>query len=176
MQFSPPFYLKNPHIQTIWAARIRHVPSFPYKEEFLHYLTMFFLMLYWRDVEKEQQSKTPLVLLIHGVSGSAQSVYVRGMIKGLFEDGMGCVGISLRSAGNIHNKTAKAYHAGETEDLRAIVIALKRRFPNRPLIGVGFSLGGSILLNYLSKYNDFILGCAISTPIDMIDAAESYSF
>lgn len=173
MQFSPPFYLKNPHVQTIWAARIRHVASFPYEEEFFTLPDNDFLMLYWRDVEKEQQSKTPLVLLIHGVSGSAQSVYVRGMVKGLFEDGMGCVGISLRSAGNIHNKTAKAYHAGETEDLRAIVIALKRRFPNRPLIGVGFSLGGSILLNYLSKYNDFILGCAISTPIDMIDAAQA---
>ena len=100
MQFSPPFYLKNPHVQTIWAARIRHVPVFPYKEEFFTLPDNDFLMLYWRDVEKEQQSKTPLVLLIHGVSGSAQSVYVRGMIKGLFEDGMGCVGISLRSDSN----------------------------------------------------------------------------
>ena len=173
MQFSPPFYLKNPHLQTIWASRIRYVSPFPYEEERFTLPDGDFLMLYWRDIEKKQQDQTPLVLLLHGVSGSAQSVYVRGMIKGIFEDGMGCVGISLRSAGNIHNKTAKAYHAGETDDLRAIVIALKERFPNRPLIGVGFSLGGSILLNYLSRYRDLVLGCAISVPIDMIDAAQA---
>jgi uncharacterized protein len=173
MQFTPPFYLQNPHLQTIWAARVRYVSPFPYKEEKFTLPDNDFLMLYWRDVELEKQHNTPLVFFIHGVSGSAQSIYVRGMIQQLYGDSLGCVGISLRSAGNIKNNTAKAYHAGETEDLRAIVLSLQKRFPNRPLIGVGFSLGGNILLNYLSRYNDLFAGCAISVPIDMIDAAKA---
>ena len=46
MQFTPPFYLQNPHLQTIWAARVRHVPSFPYKEEKFILKDDDFLMLY----------------------------------------------------------------------------------------------------------------------------------
>ncbi|KAJ8321650.1 hypothetical protein KUTeg_000121 [Tegillarca granosa] len=50
--------------------------------------------------------------------------------------------------------TPRTYCAADTEDLQFIVSQIKQRYPDAPFIGVGVSLGGMILFNYLAKTGD----------------------
>jgi predicted alpha/beta-fold hydrolase len=43
------------------------------------------------------------------------------------------------------------YNARATWDCRQTVSWLRKKFPNRPLFGIGFSLGANILTNYIAE-------------------------
>lgn len=43
------------------------------------------------------------------------------------------------------------YCAGNTVDLRAVLLHLSREYPEAPLLGVGFSLGAGMLARYLAE-------------------------
>lgn len=56
------------------------------------------------------------------------------------------------------------YSAGQTDDLRTAILHISQRWPNAPLLGVGFSLGANVLTRYLAEEGDrsrLISGCAI---------------
>lgn len=43
------------------------------------------------------------------------------------------------------------YSAGHTEDLRSALLYISAKYPEAPLIGIGFSLGANILTRYLGE-------------------------
>ena len=55
----------------------------------------------------------------------------------------GCAGVPLTSPA--------LYCAGRTTDLRSALLYLQTLYPSAPLIGVGFSLGSSVLTKYLGE-------------------------
>lgn len=76
------------------------------------------------------------------------------------------------------NRRPRSYHSGETGDLAWVVEELARRFPNRPMGILGFSLGGNILLKYLGEHGDSVPrilrgAAAISTPFDLMAGTQA---
>jgi predicted alpha/beta-fold hydrolase len=62
------------------------------------------------------------------------------------------------------------YNARATWDVRQVVKWLKKSFPNRPLFGLGFSLGANILTNYVGEEgSDCLLKAALicSNPFNL---------
>ena len=57
----------------------------------------------------------------------------------------------FRNCGNEPNRLARCYHSGETSDLQRLVEYLRRQYPNAPLLVVGYSLGGNVLLKWLGE-------------------------
>jgi len=56
------------------------------------------------------------------------------------------------------------YSAGYTDDLRTSLIYIKNKFPNAPLLGVGFSLGANVITRYVAEEKDDCLlsaACAL---------------
>lgn len=47
--------------------------------------------------------------------------------------------------------TPHFYSASYTDDLRAIIAHLERRFPGAPLVAAGYSLGANVLCRYLGE-------------------------
>ena len=43
------------------------------------------------------------------------------------------------------------YSAGSTVDIRAALLHISTRYPNAQLLGLGFSLGASVLTRYLAE-------------------------
>ena len=41
------------------------------------------------------------------------------------------------------NRLLQAYHSGAIEDAQALIAELGRRFPGKPLIAIGYSLGAT---------------------------------
>lgn len=92
-----------------------------------------------------------LVIVLHGLEGSARSGYALESYRRLAAHGIAAVGLNFRSCSGELNRGRRLYHSGETEDLRFVVSTLRRRFPRTRLGAVGVSLGGNVLLKYLGE-------------------------
>src|SRR4029453_13099493 len=78
--------------------------------------------------------------------------------------------LNLRGAGTSRALCRHGYHAGRSEDLRAVLQQLDGRLARRGLFLVGFSLGGNLLLKYLGEEGSLapVLGAvSVSAPIDL---------
>ena len=68
------------------------------------------------------------------------------------------------------NRLPRTFHSGETGDLDLIVRWLRQHWPHRPLAVVGYSLGGNVLLKWLSErgdHADVAAAVAVSVPMDL---------
>ena len=101
--------------------------------------------------------------------------YAKGMMKKLKQQGFAVVLMHFRNCSREVNRLARAYHSGETEDLRFFINHLKSKFPKRPLFAVGFSLGGNVLAKYLGEQGtkSNLTGAAVvSAPFDLSSSCE----
>jgi predicted alpha/beta-fold hydrolase len=96
----------------------------------------------------------PLVVVLHGLEGSASSGYACQLYLQLIEQKLQPVGLNFRGCSGEPNRLPRAYHSGETGDLAHVVELLRERFPTRPIGAVGVSLGGNVLLKYLGENKD----------------------
>jgi uncharacterized protein len=112
----------------------------------------------------------PLVVLIHGLSGSAASDYIVTSARHLLALGYPVLRLDLRGAGASQRVSTGRYHAGRSEDLAAALRALPARLSGRGLILIGYSLGGNMLLKYLGEAlpDSAVLGAvSVSAPFDL---------
>lgn len=112
----------------------------------------------------------PLVLLLHGLSGSSRSIYIRGMQLALGRMGWRSVALNFRGCSGHPNNTAKCYHSGETSDVDFVYRWISARYPERPVAVVGFSLGGNVLLKWLGEQgaaSDVLAAVAVSAPLQL---------
>ena len=82
--------------------------------------------------------------------------------------------MQYRNCGNKPNRLAQSYHAMRWQELDWTVQILHGRFPEAPIGVVGFSIGGSILLNWLgqNEARNIQAACAISVPYNLSSCAD----
>jgi hypothetical protein len=115
----------------------------------------------------------PLVALVHGLGGSAESDYIRATTFGLRRDGFTVARIDLRGAGRSGELSRGTYHAGRTDDLRAVLRRLADEAAE--VVPVGFSLGGNLTLKLLGEPLEgvpVVAGVAVSAPLDLALGSE----
>jgi predicted alpha/beta-fold hydrolase len=115
-----------------------------------------------------QERDRPLAILIHGLSGTQDSVYLRRSARHLLSHGFPVLRFNLRGAGPSGPLCRWSYHAGRTEDLHAALMRLDGKLAGRGLLAVGFSLGGNLLLKYLGERGRralFLGAVSVSAPI-----------
>jgi hypothetical protein len=120
----------------------------------------------------------PLLLVLHGLEGSCRSHYVGGLLELGRRAGWGGVVLNFRSCSGEPNRLPRFYHSGDTEDLDEIVGRLTTREPERPIVAVGVSLGGNVLLKWLGEQGDgapaAVAGAVgISVPFDLEQCART---
>ena len=114
--------------------------------------------------------RRPLFILIHGLTGCADSRYVLATARHLLDRGHPVLRLNLRGAGPSRDRCRLRYHAGRSEDLRAVIGRLDGRLAASGIVIVGYSLGGNMLLKYLGEQGRRapLLGAvSISAPIDL---------
>ncbi|PLB49477.1 AB-hydrolase YheT [Aspergillus steynii IBT 23096] len=94
----------------------------------------------------------PMLVVLHGLSGGSHEIYLRHIVAPLVADKSweACV-VNSRGCAQTKITTGVLYNARATWDVRQAVKWLRKTFPNRPLFGIGFSLGANILTNYLGE-------------------------
>ncbi len=115
----------------------------------------------------------PLAVVIHGLTGCADSRYLRATACNLLQAGYPVLRLNLRGAGPSRPLCRFQYHAGKSEDLRDGLTSLRELDPSlfrRGLLLAGFSLGANMLLKFLAEYGiGFPIRAAavVSAPIDL---------
>ncbi|MGC1950997.1 MAG: hydrolase [Gammaproteobacteria bacterium] len=144
--FRSAWWLPSGHCQTLWAALARREPLLALHRERFELADGDFLDLDWTD-----NNGTAVVLVLHGLEGSARSPYVRALTRAVYRRGWRAACLHFRSCSGEPNRCSRLYHSGETGDLDAVVTNIRRRYPGLPLAVVGYSLGGNVLLKWLGE-------------------------
>lgn len=145
---------------------------FVFKRERIELEDGDFLDLYWSRLAGE--SPRPLVILSHGLEGSAGNGYIVGMAAAFNAAGWDALAWDFRGCGIEPNRLLRFYHSGETRDLASVIGHAAPRYSRIAL--VGFSLGGNITLKYVGEAPPHpAVKCAvgISVPVDLASAAHA---
>lgn len=163
--FKSAWWLNNKHLQTIYPALFRKEPA--HSEIWRERLTTpdnDFIDLDWCG-----EGQQPLVIILHGLTGSSESGYIIGLQKTLFQQGFRSVALNFRGCSGESNNLARCYHSGETEDIHFLYQTLRLREPDTPFAAVGFSLGGNVLLKWLGEQGENLsLFCATSVSVPFV--------
>jgi uncharacterized protein len=171
--FAAPWWLRGAHAQTIGGRLLRRpVPPTFRRERWDTPDGDFIDLDFAPPPSGTDPERTPIVLLLHGLEGSARRGYAIHTYDQLGRRGVRAVGLNFRSCSGEPNRTARFYHSGETEDIRYVIGRLRERFPAAPLGTVGFSLGGNAMLKYLGEEGTagregVDAAAAISVPYDL---------
>lgn len=169
-QFDAPWWCSNKHSQTLYPTLFRKRLSIKLCLEQFELEDGDFIDLAWTEEKKSE----PIIILLHGLEGSIDSPYAKGILKTIHDNGWQGVLMHFRGCGNQHNRLPRGYHSGDTADLHALIETLRTRFPKRKLAAIGISLGGNVLLKYLGEQNKECLlttAMAVSAPFDLKDSS-----
>jgi predicted alpha/beta-fold hydrolase len=165
--FHSPYFLRNGHVQTILPVLLPRRIRTTFVRERLELPDGDFLDLDWL-----RNNGKRLVILAHGLEGSSTQNYIRGMATELAKTGWDSLAYNFRGCSGEPNRLPRAYHSGETEDLRAVIARATREYTTLAL--VGFSLGGNVILKYLGEappHASIRSGVAVCAPIDLASCA-----
>lgn len=167
--FQPAWWLKNPHLQTIWSTIVSRQVNLTLRRERLELPDGDFLDLDWAGNHGDH-----VVLVLHGIVGSSQSSYIKGILNAIVAEGWQGVLMHFRGCSEECNRLPRGYHSGETGDLDFVIQEIMKNRPKATLSIIGFSLGGNVLLKWLGeRENNTFIKCAVavSVPFDLIKVA-----
>ncbi|MCZ6925322.1 MAG: hydrolase [Rickettsia endosymbiont of Ixodes persulcatus] len=168
--FKPSWWMTNAHLQTIWQTFFRRQPEVSTQRERLLLPDGDFVDLDWAGYEED----APIVLVLHGIAGSVESPYAKGMLRAIVDHGWCGIFMHFRGCSGEPNKLPRGYHSGETTDLASVVSELQERYPGKPIAAIGFSMGGNVLLKWLGETgakNPLAAAVAVSVPFELEKAA-----
>ncbi len=169
--FKPAWWCRNPHQQTLWPIFARHRLKVNYHRQRLELTDGDFLDLDWSDSVNHDR---PIVLVLHGLEGSSQSHYIRGLCSALNQHEFRPCVMNFRGCSGENNRLPRTYHAGETGDLDYVIRWLHLLNPDMPLFAVGYSLGANMLLKLLGQKDPEIplaAAAAVSVPFELSQCA-----
>lgn len=161
--FKPAWWLNNAHLQTLYPALLRRAPDPVLRRERLSTADDDFL-----DLDFCGEGEQPLIILLHGLTGSSQSSYIKGLQQTLLQHGLRSVALNFRGCSGEYNQSSRCYHSGETGDIDFVYRTLRAREPDAQIAAVGFSLGGNVLLKWLGEQGkniDLFAATAVSVPL-----------
>ncbi|QYJ78272.1 hydrolase [Shewanella acanthi] len=169
--FVPPWWAKSPHVQTILPVFTK-VAKPTLTRQRVELPDGDFIDLDWQDTPKAGE---PIVVIIHGLEGSAQSHYARRILQACKAQQLAAVVHHHRSCSGEANRLARSYHSGDTDDLQFSLSLLQQAYPYSPLLAVGYSLGGNVLTKYQGEYQDDSLlnrAVVVSAPLQLSACAK----
>jgi len=170
-KYKAPFLFQNGHWSSIYPSVFRKVKGVPTTRERITTPDNDFLDLDW-----SKKGHNKLILVLHGLEGDAGRPYVQGMIKLFNQNGYDGVGMNFRGCSGEINNSLHMYHSGDIRDVSFALDYIGTTYNYREIVLIGFSLGGSITLNYVGRKGTDIhpllkKAVAISTPIDLVKSA-----
>ena len=117
-------FLNNGHLQTLYPYFFRKIPKVQ-----LHRYRIDLKDGDFIDADHLSQGSDELVVLSHGLEGSSNTGYIRGMAKHLGENNnYDIIAWNMRSCSGEINRKDRFYHAASCGDLNAVLeVALTKK-------------------------------------------------
>ena len=170
-EYNPPFLFKNTHANTILAALFRKKLPLDYERKRFFLNDGDFV-----DLDFVHRGADKLVILMHGLEGSSDRAYIRGMAKIFSQNNFDVLSFNFRGCSGEPNLTMKGYHMAATEDLEEVILSLHKSDIYKSIYLLGFSLGGSVVLRFLANQGNNPVfhkvkgGVAFSVPLHLVEA------
>ena len=156
MLFQPPRLLRNAHLQSILASSKLRKPKLlkaaknmlqVSREEILHAgeNTRLHCIISEHEPHGSNHNR-PLVVLLHGWEGSAESSYMLSSATCLYNNGYDVLRLHLRDHGPSHHLNSDLFHGARIDEVVAAVKSINNLFTRESTYLVGFSLGGNFAL------------------------------
>ncbi|MFL5245634.1 MAG: YheT family hydrolase [Gemmataceae bacterium] len=175
-EFRPLPLLGNGHIQTLLGTLFTgRALSDPARE---HRITLADgdTLAFHDNAPPQWRAGDPIVLLVHGLGGSHRSRHVQRIARLLLPYGLRVMRVDLRGSGSGLPLARRSYHGGCSDDVRAVAATIVKSNPGSPLIAVGLSLGGNIVLKMAGEADEYPVPnlervAALAPPIDLKSCA-----
>ena len=96
----------------------------------------------------------PTILALHGLNGSSDAHYMKGLASKAFEAGMNVVRLNQRNCGYTEHLSAGLFHSGLTHDAAYVIDELSAVDGLTSIAVAGYSLGGNLALKLAGEYGD----------------------
>lgn len=117
------------------------------------------------------RSRCLTAILLHGLEGSSNSRYIRGIAARGWAAGFNIVRMNMRNCGGSDALTPTLYHSGRSDDVGAVVRHFTARFALERVALVGYSMGGNLVLKLAGEWGRQPPLCAVATVCPAIDLA-----
>jgi uncharacterized protein len=172
--FEPRRGLSNGHLQTI-VGNYYPRPVFHLKAETEAVLvdpadgSRVLCHCHWQP-EPVRASRLTAVL-VHGLEGSSDSRYIRGIAARAFAAGMNVVRMNMRNCGGTDSLTPTLYHSGLSSDVGAVIECFSGRYGLQRVALIGYSMGGNMVLKLAGEWGNRSPLVAVATVCPAIDLA-----
>src|SRR5829696_8770690 len=120
------------------------------------------------------RNAAPTVLALHGLEGSSEAHYMRGLAAKAFEAGLNVVRLNQRNCGGTEHLSRGLYHSGLTADPLFVLKELRDRDGLTRFGVAGYSLGGNITMKLAGELADRempeVKAFAAVSPVIELDA------
>jgi predicted alpha/beta-fold hydrolase len=168
-RFKPAFGLKNRHLQTLYSSLFRKLPPLEIEVENFSLEDGDFLECHWHNRPKIETS-TPIIVIFHGLAGSYESPYIQGLMREAAKNGFATVLMHFRGCAGRENLKPRSYHSGDSGDALSWLNVVKAKFYNSKIFGVGYSIGGNMLLKLLGELSEkspLDAAVSVSAPLQL---------
>jgi predicted alpha/beta-fold hydrolase len=174
--FHPRF--RNGHVQTLYAwGRPRRFPDLPTPEARYFDVAPDARVLahcHWHP----DRSAHPTLLLLHGLEGSSDAHYMRGIADKAWRAGWNVVRLNQRNCGGTEHLSRGLYHSGLTSDPLFVMREILARDGIRQFAIAGYSLGGNLTLKLAGDLGDeappeLVAVCAVSPTMELAVCVEA---
>lgn len=120
----------------------------------------------------------PVLVIVHGLEGSSESNYVRGLAEKAYQRGFHAVRLNQRNCGGSEQLTPTLYNSGMSGDYRAVFEELSQNDGFTQIFFAGYSMGGNLVTKMAGEFGcrvpEALRGiCAVCPAIDLAACADA---
>ncbi|MEM9532260.1 MAG: alpha/beta fold hydrolase [Pseudomonadota bacterium] len=151
VDFNPAAGLRNPHLQSIVASSGVRRAALARTLKPLHRATESVIIetpagVRLAGLYTPHEQEQGLLVLFHGWEGSARSAYLAETALLAWRAGFSVFRLNFRDHGETHHLNEGIFHSCRIDEVVDAVGEIQRRYPVRPLLLGGYSLGGNFAL------------------------------
>lgn len=143
-RFEPHPWLRSGHAQTIGAAFAPRKFALPRGEKRLFRVdeeTQLQGVCHWQEGRRRE---LPVIVIVHGLEGSCDSNYARGIANKAWARGFHTIRLNQRNCGGTERLTPTLYNSGLSGDYRAVLLELIAQGFEK-IFFAGYSMGGNLV-------------------------------
>jgi uncharacterized protein len=153
-KFEPHAWLRTGHLQTVASAFVPRGFALPTGEERLFRVdeeTQLKGICHWQAGKALDR---PVIVTVHGLEGSCDSNYARGIADKAWARGFHAVRMNQRNCGGTERLTPTLYNSGMSGDYAAVLTELAEKYGFEKIFFAGYSMGGNLVTKMAGEFAD----------------------
>jgi uncharacterized protein len=177
-EFQPHALLKNGHAMTIVSAFVSRRFDIPPAEARLFQVDSESRLLAHCHWQPGKRKDVPAIVVVHGLEGSIDSGYMRGIAEKAFHRGFHVVRLNQRNCGGTEALTPTLYNSGMSADYRAVFDELSNADGFEQIFFAGYSMGGNLVTKMAGEFGAAVPQglrgvCAVCPALDLAACADA---